>query len=87
MTLKIDRVGRIVLPKPVRERLGLTAGSRVKVTERAGALTLELVGQKPSLRRKGKFLIHVASAPAGFDVVAAIEESREERIRQVLGGR
>jgi len=33
MTLKIDRAGRVILPKPVRDRLGLHAGSDLEILE------------------------------------------------------
>jgi AbrB family looped-hinge helix DNA binding protein len=38
MTLKIDKAGRIVLPKPIRQRLGLRAGAALEVRETAEAL-------------------------------------------------
>ena len=47
MTLKIDKAGRIVLPKHLRERLQLRAGSSLEVEERPEGLVLRPVGQKP----------------------------------------
>lgn len=38
MRATIDSGGRVVIPKAVRERLGLTEGSEVELTERDGAL-------------------------------------------------
>ena len=48
MTLKIDKAGRIVVPKPVRERLGLRAGMDLEVAEKSEGLLLKPVTQKPS---------------------------------------
>lgn len=33
MTLKMDKAGRVILPRPVRERLGLHAGSDLEMQE------------------------------------------------------
>lgn len=33
LALKIDKAGRVILPKPVRDRLGLHAGSDLEIQE------------------------------------------------------
>lgn len=85
MTLKIDSAGRIVLPKPIRERLGLHAGAELELTEAPEGLLLRPVDQRPSLVREGPFLIHRGTPPPGFDPVRAVEQDREDRIRSLLG--
>lgn len=42
MRTTIDRAGRVVVPKPIRERLRLLDGGEVEVTERDGVI--EIVG-------------------------------------------
>jgi AbrB family looped-hinge helix DNA binding protein len=85
MTLKIDSAGRIVVPKPLRERLGLTAGAEVELTEAPEGLLLKPVNKRPSLVHKGPFLIHQGTPPPGFDAVRAVEQDREDRLRSLLG--
>jgi AbrB family looped-hinge helix DNA binding protein len=87
MTLTIDPAGRIVLPKPIRDRLGLGAGTKLELTELSEGLLLRRLEQRPSLVREGPFLIHQGSAPPGFDSVTAVEEQREERIHSLFGQR
>jgi AbrB family looped-hinge helix DNA binding protein len=41
MITTIDAAGRIVIPKPLRERLGLTCGEPLRVQERDGRLEIE----------------------------------------------
>ena len=35
MTLKVDKVGRVILPKPIRDRMGLGPGRHVEFIETA----------------------------------------------------
>jgi AbrB family looped-hinge helix DNA binding protein len=45
----------VVLPKPVRDRLGLHAGSDLEIRETAEGVVLTPVEQKPSLVKEGRF--------------------------------
>ena len=85
MRLKIDRAGRIVLPKPVRDRLGVRAGNDLEVEETVAGLVLKPVERRPSLVRVGRFLVHTGKLPHGSDILKAIAEDREERIRKLAG--
>jgi AbrB family looped-hinge helix DNA binding protein len=85
MTLKIDKAGRVVLPKPVRDRLGLHAGSDLEIRETAEGVVLTPVEQKPSLVKEGRFLVHTGDLPPGYDILKAIDEDRDERMRKAWG--
>jgi AbrB family looped-hinge helix DNA binding protein len=41
MKTTIDSAGRVVIPKELRERLGLTGGQEVEVVERNGLIEIE----------------------------------------------
>ena len=85
MTLRIDKAGRIVLPKPVRERLGLRAGMKLEMNESSEGLVLRPANQKPAMLRVNGFWVHQGVAPKGFDWNRLIEEDREEHHRKILG--
>lgn len=85
MTLKIDKAGRIVLPKPTRERLGLQAGMDLEMSEGPGGVILKPVHRRPSLVKEGRFLVHSGRLPRGYDIVKAIEDDREEHLRRLAG--
>jgi AbrB family looped-hinge helix DNA binding protein len=85
MTLKIDKAGRVILPKPVRDRLGLHAGSDLDVQETPEGVVLKPASRRPSLVRKGSFLVHTGEVPPGYDILKAIDEDREERMRKAWG--
>ncbi|HLE99199.1 MAG TPA: AbrB/MazE/SpoVT family DNA-binding domain-containing protein [Gaiellaceae bacterium] len=40
MKTTIDRLGRVVVPKPIRDRLGLRGGETIEVEERDGVVEL-----------------------------------------------
>ena len=85
MTLKIDKAGRIVVPKPMRERLGLRAGMDIEVAESSEGLTLKPAKDRPAMIKVDGFWVHQGEPPKGFDWSRMIEEHREERHRKVLG--
>jgi len=85
MTLKLDKAGRVILPKPVRDRLGLHAGSDLEIQETPDGVVLRLTGRRPSLVKKGSFWVHTGELPPGYDILKAIDEDREERTRKAWG--
>jgi AbrB family looped-hinge helix DNA binding protein len=85
MTLTIDGAGRVVIPKPIRDKLGLQAGSTLELLETSEGVTLIPADQKDPWVRKGRFLVYTGEVPAGWDVVRAIEEEREAQDRKNLG--
>jgi AbrB family looped-hinge helix DNA binding protein len=85
MTLKMDKAGRVILPKPMRDRLGLHEGSDLEIHETAEGIVLRPVEHEPSMVKKQGLWIHTGSLPSGFDIVQAIHEDREERIRKLAG--
>ena len=85
MNVKVDKSGRIVLPKPVRERLRLRAGTSLELEEGPEGLLLRPVGQRPAMVQKNGMLVHLGKAPRGLDWDRLIEDSREDRIKDVAG--
>ena len=47
--LTIDKSGRIVVPKPLRERLGLKPGTELEVLDQPGGVLLRTVEERPAL--------------------------------------
>lgn len=59
MKSAIDSAGRVVIPKPLRERLGLARGRVVNISERDGRIEIEPVPTEMSLRRRSRGLVAV----------------------------
>lgn len=87
MTHKIDKAGRVLLPKPVRDRLGLRAGSDLEIEEIQEGVLLKPAFRRASLVKRGSFWVHTGEIPAGYDILKAIDEDREERMQKPLGQR
>lgn len=85
MELQVDKAGRIVLPKRIRDRLRLRPGSALKLEEGPDGLFLRPVERPASLVEKDGILVHMGEAPPGFDWNRAVEEHREERIKDLAG--
>ena len=74
MTLKMDKAGRVILPKPVRDRLGLHEGSDLELEETPEGVMLKPVEVRPSMIKKKGLWVHTGKVPPGFDVVQAIRD-------------
>ncbi len=89
MRTTIDRAGRVVIPKTIRELAGLSAGQELQVEWRDGKVDLQPVRREAKLVRRGRRYVLAAppgTPPLSDDVVRrTLEEIREERIRRVSG--
>jgi bifunctional DNA-binding transcriptional regulator/antitoxin component of YhaV-PrlF toxin-antitoxin module len=91
----VDSGGRILLPKKIRQRLGLAAGDGLEVEfpvtglADAGedAILLRALRPEIPLRREGKFWVYRGGeAPAPVDVAGTIAAEREARSESILPG-
>jgi AbrB family looped-hinge helix DNA binding protein len=57
MLTTIDAAGRLVIPKRIRERLGLRGNEQVEVTERDGHIEIEPAPSDVELVREGSVLV------------------------------
>ncbi len=77
METTVDQVGRIVIPKALRDRLGLVPGSTVDVSEYGDGLHLAPGGRTARLvRRSGKLVAVSTTTVSDEDVLALIDVGR-----------
>lgn len=85
VTLKIDSAGRIVVPKPIRDRLGLHAGADIEVIETPDGVVLKPCTDQPAMEKVSGLWVHRGRTPAQFDWSRFAQEEREEQSRRILG--
>jgi AbrB family looped-hinge helix DNA binding protein len=84
--VEIDKAGRIVVPKKLRDELHLTPGTRLKVERSGDTLVLEQDLPEPELKMiDGLWVMAGGPRLAAEDVNALIDEQRERRMRYVAG--
>jgi AbrB family looped-hinge helix DNA binding protein len=82
MKTKIDKFGRIVIPKKLREEFGLTPGTQITVDPAEDRIELKPVEDHPRLvRNEDGILVFVGEAD--IDVNAALRDDRSRRIQKL----
>ncbi len=80
MSITIDRAGRIVVPKTLRERFGLHPGTELEIEAEANGLHLRVRDSAPVFIEKEGLLVHHTVGPSlEIDVAAFIRREREGR--------
>ena len=76
----IDGAGRLVVPKPVRERLRLVAGTRLHITEEDDRLVLSPERPEPRLVEQDGYLVIDLGIDGAVDIRPG--DVRDERLRR-----
>ncbi|HTN79785.1 MAG TPA: AbrB/MazE/SpoVT family DNA-binding domain-containing protein [Acidimicrobiales bacterium] len=75
MESTVDDVGRIVLPKPLRDRLRLTPGTKVDVSEYGDGLHVAPVSRTARIEERDGRLVAVSDTPITDDDVLGLLEA------------
>jgi AbrB family looped-hinge helix DNA binding protein len=60
MRTHLDRAGRVIVPRKLREQLGLVTGTRLEIRACDGRLEIEAAPVSMRLERRGKGMVAVA---------------------------
>jgi len=82
MELVIDKAGRVVIPKTVRDRLGLRAGDALELQSEGDSVRLRPARPKTVLCKEHGLWVYCGDS-SGVDIINAIEDDRENRVRDV----
>ncbi len=82
--ISIDKAGRVVVPKPVREKLGLEAGDSLLIESDGDEITLRPIRTQPLLIKEHGVWVYNGDA-SDIDMVDFIDKEREKRSREFLG--
>jgi bifunctional DNA-binding transcriptional regulator/antitoxin component of YhaV-PrlF toxin-antitoxin module len=83
-TVRIDKSGRIVVSKPLRERLGLKPDTELEAIEQAGGVLFRAVEQHPPMIKIDELWVHQGVVQPGANWDRVVQDVREERIESVL---
>lgn len=81
MNATIDAAGRIVVPKSLRETLGLKAGQLLELRAADGRLEIEIAATPMQLAKRGKGVVAVAQAELP-PLTADLVRDTLERVRR-----
>ena len=84
MELRIDKSGRIVVPKPLRVRLGFKPDTELEAVEQPDGVLLKRIEQQPSMVKAGGLWVHQGSPEPGANWERIIVDVRDERITSIL---
>ena len=72
MEAVIDQAGRIVLPKPIRDALGLLPGTRVDISAYGAGVQIVPAGRTARLIQEDGALVAAGETPVDDDVLFAL---------------
>lgn len=84
MKTTIDRFGRVVVPKELRDRFGLQPGIELEIKEHDREIVIKQVAQSTPLQDEDGVLVFTGSA-AG-DISGSIRAQQEKRFRKLSTG-
>jgi len=84
MTLTLDKMSRLVVPKPVRDRFSLQPGDQLEVTIEADGIRLRPVLPASALSEENGILVCSSEVPpTSWDTGLFIEQQRDQRSREL----
>jgi AbrB family looped-hinge helix DNA binding protein len=84
MKTTIDRAGRLVVPRQLRQAAGIRPGEAVELMAKDGAIIIRPAETEMRLEKQGRFMVIVPEVPIeplGEEIVTkTLEEIRERRL-------
>ena len=84
--LTLDKAGRVVIPKKLRDELHLSSGDTLEIESQGDEFIIRPVREEATMfKEDGMWVIKTGKRLAVEDVNNEIESMREERHRQIVG--
>jgi len=84
MNVTLDKAGRVVLPKRLRQQLHLAPGDSLELESEGERVTLRPVRPQALLRKEYGVWVYQGE-PADLSIPDLIDREREKRLREALG--
>jgi AbrB family looped-hinge helix DNA binding protein len=82
--LTLDKAGRVMIPKPLRQELHLGPGDTLQLESEGEQITLRPMRPKALLKKERGVWVYQGE-PTEASVSAVIDREREKRLREMLG--
>ena len=82
MKITIDTAGRLVVPKPLRERFHFAPGSELEIEPTSDGIIIRPADRGQALVHREGVLVHHGPRQADLDIAAFVRQERESRARQ-----
>ncbi len=86
-TVSIDKAGRLVLPKSIREALRIGPGDVLQIESEDDRIILSPVRIHPGLQKEQGVWVYCSGTPVSASIPDLIDQQRDQRIRELLGNR
>ena len=81
--IPVDKAGRVVLPKSLREKMRLEPGDELAVESEGDVITLRPVRQQALLKKEYGIWVYQGE-PSDIFIPDLIDVEREKRIRELI---
>ena len=75
MTITMDRAGRVMLPKAVRDHHGLTEGAKLDISEEGASIIITPQPARIEIAEEAGRLVAVGGAPVTDQIVREVLEA------------
>lgn len=83
MIANLDKYGRILIPKKVREQLNISTETKLNIDEDGNRIIIERISEEaPVVENDG---VKVFTGKLKGDFIEALEHERAERMKKLLG--
>lgn len=79
MQVHVDKAGRLVLPKTIRQQLGITPDTALELISSPEGVLLRRVTEVPSMRLVDGLWVHQGAAHPNIDWNRIVDTVRDER--------
>lgn len=81
MHTSVDKFGRVLIPKPIRDHFGLRPGASLVIEEHELEILIKMVPQEEPIEHRQGFLVFTGEIVGNIE--HAVHASREEREKKL----
>ncbi|HEY7387414.1 MAG TPA: AbrB/MazE/SpoVT family DNA-binding domain-containing protein [Bryobacteraceae bacterium] len=82
-TVTLDKAGRLILPKPIREALRIGPGDSLEIESTEDRIVLSPVRVRPGLQKEHGVWVFHSGKPVNVSIPDLIDNERERRTRDL----